>query len=73
MFFLKILEKFKETRLTFSQGKITVLQKMANYEEGGVRLTNTQLSKLKFTGKNKTGSTLRITKKIFHDFLMIYF
>ena len=46
---------------------------MANYEEGGIRLTNTQLSKLKFTGKNKTGSTLRITKKIFHDFLMIYF
>ena len=35
---------------------------MANYEEARVKLTNTQLNKLKSAAKNKTGTTLRITK-----------
>ena len=38
---------------------------MVNYEEARVKLTNIQLSKLKSSAKNKTGTTLRITKKNF--------
>ena len=44
MFVLTILEKIKETRLECSQGSITVLYRMANYEEIRVKLTNTQLT-----------------------------
>ena len=40
---------------------------MANYEEERVRLTNTQLNKLKSTAKTKTGTALRITKKSFQN------
>ena len=40
---------------------------MANYEEAGVKLTNTQLNKSKSEAKNKTGTTWRITKKNFQD------
>ena len=40
---------------------------MANYEEARVKLTNTQLNKLKSPVKKKTGATLRITKKNFQD------
>ena len=41
---------------------------MANYEEGRVQLTNTQLNKFKSAAKKKeTGTTLRITKKNFQD------
>ena len=40
---------------------------MANYEEARVKLTNTQLNKLKSAATNKAGTTLRITKKIFQD------
>ena len=42
---------------------------MVNYEEVRVKLTNTQLNKLKSAVKNKTGTTLRITKNC----LMNYF
>ena len=34
---------------------------MADYEKAGVKLTNTQLNKLKFAARNKTGTTLIIT------------
>ena len=34
-------------RLKFSQGSITVLQKVANYQVARVKLTNTQVNKLK--------------------------
>ena len=34
-------------RQTFSQGSATVLQKMTKYEESRVKLTNSQLNKLK--------------------------
>ena len=67
MFVLTILEKIKETKLKFSQGSVTVLSKIANYEEARVKLTNTQLNKLKFAAKSKTGATLRISKKDFQD------
>ena len=40
---------------------------MANYEEARLQPTNTQLNKLKSAAKNKTGKTLRITKKNFQD------
>ena len=51
MFILTILEKIKETRLKFSQGRARVLQKMANYQEARFKLTNTQLNKLKSAAK----------------------
>ena len=38
---------------------------MAHYDEGRLKLTNTQLNKLKYAAKNKAGATLRITKKNF--------
>ena len=40
---------------------------MASYEEAKVKLTNTQLNKLKSAAKNKTGKILRINKKNFRD------
>ena len=40
---------------------------MANDEGAIVKLTNTQLNKLLSAAKNKTGTTLRITKKNFQD------
>ena len=50
MFVLKFLEKIKETGLKFFLGSVTVLQNMANYQEARVKLTNTQLNKLKSSG-----------------------
>ena len=38
---------------------------MANYQEVRVKLTNTQLNKLKSAAKNKTGTTLGLSKKNF--------
>ena len=40
---------------------------MANYHEARVKLTNTQLNKLKSTGKNKTWAIIRITRKKIDD------
>ena len=51
MFVLSILEKIVETRLKVSQGSVTVLYKIANYQEVRVKLTNTQLNKLKYASK----------------------
>ena len=65
MFVLKILEKVKETRLKFSQGNVTVLWKIANCQEVRVKLTNTQLTKLKSAAKSKTRTMLKLTKKNF--------
>ena len=36
---------------------------MANYQKARIKLTNTQLNKLKSAAKNKTGTILRINKK----------
>ena len=41
-----MLELIKEKRLKFSQGSVTVLKKMGNYQEVRVKLTDTQLNKL---------------------------
>ena len=51
MSILAILEKIKETGLKFSQGSITVLQTMTNYQEERVKLANTLLNKLKSAAK----------------------
>ena len=40
---------------------------MVNYQKARVKLTNTQLNKLKFEAKNKTGTKLRLNKKNFED------
>ena len=40
---------------------------MANYQEVRVKLTNTQLIKVKSAAKTKTGTILRLNKKNFED------
>ena len=40
---------------------------MANYQEARVKLTNTQLNKLKSAAKNNAGTILRKNKKNFED------
>ena len=40
---------------------------MAHYQEAWVKLTNTQLNKLKFAAKYERRRILRITKKNFQD------
>ena len=40
-----------------------MLQKMANYQEARVKLTNTQSSKLKSAAKNNRGTILKLNKK----------
>ena len=42
IFVLTVLEKIKAMILKFSQGSVTALQLMANYQETRVKLTNTQ-------------------------------
>ena len=38
---------------------------MANYQESRVKLTNTQLNKLKSAARNNTGTILRLNKNNF--------
>ena len=40
---------------------------MVNYQEARVKLTNTQLNKLKSAANNKLGTILRVHKKNFED------
>ena len=67
MFILMTLEKIKETRLKFSQGSVTILKIIANYQDARVKLTNTQLNKLKSAAKNRTGAILRLNERNFQD------
>ena len=60
MFVLIFLEKIKETRLKFPEGRVTVLQIMANYQEARVKLTNTQLSTLKSAAKKQDRNSIKI-------------
>ena len=55
--------------------KCNGLIKMANYEEVRVKLTTTQLNKLKSAARNKCGTKLRIPKKTFKikNYQMNYF
>ena len=61
-----ILEQLKETMLEFSKGTAKVLQlvSMVECSKVNVKLTDTQLKKLKTAVKNKTGTTLRINLKM---------
>ena len=43
---------------------------MVNYQEERIKLTNTQLNKLKSAAKNKAGTILRLNRKNFEDFLL---
>ena len=63
MFILTIFEKINEIRLKFSQGRLTVLQKIANYQEARNKLTNIQLNKLKSAARNNTGNRNNIKNK----------
>ena len=68
MFVLIILEKITETWLKLSQGSKTVLQKMANYQEVGVKVTNTQPNKLKSAAeKKKDRNNSKIKLENFED------
>ena len=40
---------------------------MVEYSKVNVKLTNTQLKKLKTVAKNKTGTTLRMSLKMFDE------
>ena len=53
MFILTTFEKIKEARLKYSRGNVTVQQIMANYKEARLKLTDTQLTKLKSAAKIK--------------------
>ena len=46
---------------------MTVLQIIASSKETRVKLTNTQLNKLKSAPRNKSGRTLKLIKKNFED------
>ena len=59
VFILTILEKNKRNETKSSSRKCNSII-MVKYQEGRVKLTNTQLNKLKFEAKNKTGTILRI-------------
>ena len=63
-----ILEKSKETVLEFSKETISsvITIKMVEYNIVNVKLSDTQLKKIKNAVKNKTGTTLRINFKIFN-------
>ena len=53
--------------LQFSIGttKVLWILKMVEYSKVNVKLTDTQLKKLKTAIKNKTGTTLRMSLKMF--------
>ena len=50
-----------------SQGYVTVLQGMVNYEKTRVKLTNSHLNKSESAVKNNFGTTLRLRKKKCQD------
>ena len=56
-----VLTIFHE-RLKFSQGNVTILQKMKNYEEARVTLINTRLNKSKFSENKKDWNNINSTK-----------
>ena len=69
MFVLTILEKNQRNEVKIFSRKCKSLIKhgQEDDQEARVKLTNTQLNKLKSEPKNKTGTKLRITKKNFLD------
>ena len=55
--------------LKFSKGttKVLSLVQMVKYSKVNVKLSDTQLKKLKTAVKNKTGTTLRMSLKMFDE------
>ena len=68
MFVLMVLEKIKKRKkeTKFSSRNCNSIT-MANHQEHKVKLTNTQLNKLKSAAKNKAGTILKINNKNFED------
>ena len=66
MIVLTIFKKRKKI-LKFSQAGVTVLQMMVKYQEMRIKVTNTQLNKLKPAAKNKIRAILQIIKETFQD------
>ena len=66
MIVLTIFKKRKKI-LKFSQAGVTVLQMMVKYQERRIKVTNTQLNKLKPAAKNKIRAILQIIKETFQD------
>ena len=62
-----ILEKLKETVLKFFKGaaKVMWIIYMVEYNKVNVKLSDSQLNKLKSATKNQTGVTLRMNIKMF--------
>ena len=73
-----VLEKSKETMFKFYKGTAKVLRivQMVEFNKVNVKLTDTQLKKLKNVVKNKTRMTLRMSLKMLngsdltHDLLL---
>ena len=64
--FKRFQKKIKEARLKFSQGSLTVLQKMANYQE--VSETNKYtIKQIKICSKKKTEKILKLNENNFQD------
>ena len=63
-----ILEKSEETVLEFYKGKTKVLWivEIVEYNKVNVKLSNSQLNKLKSAAKNQTGVILRMNIKMFN-------
>ena len=59
--------KNQRNKITIFSSKHNGIIKIANYQEMKLKLTNTQLNKLKSAAKNMTGQILRLTKKNFED------
>ena len=66
MIVLTIFKKRKKI-LKFSQAGVTVLQMIVKYQEMRIKVTNTQLNKLKPAAKNKIRAILQIIKETFQD------
>ena len=68
-----VLEKSKETKLEFHKGtgKVLWLHINGKYNKENVKLSDTQLKKLKTAVKNKTGTTLRMSFKMFLEMICL--
>ena len=64
-----VLEKSKVTMLEFYKGTAKVLWiiQMVKYSKKNVKLRDKQRQKLKNAAKNKTGTTLRVSLKMFDE------
>ena len=64
---LKNFSNNQRNKIKIFSSKHNGIIKIANYQETKVKLTNTQLNKLKSAAKNMTRQILRLTMKNFED------